>query len=281
MQGWGFFDGPTDAATIATMKSWGVNAVRIPMNEDCWLAINGTPAARSGVAYQTAIADYVQRLHDQGMYVILDLHWSHQGATLATGQNNMADKDHSVAFWSEVAAAYRADTMALFDLYNEPHDITWSVWKNGDSVYAGMDELIAAIRGTGATNWVIASGLAYGNDDSQWLANRPVDPAGKLAAGAHIYSFNACVTAACWSARFAPIAAQVPFYITEMGEDDCTAAFVTRVFEWSDANGIDGYAPWAWNSAYSCAGGPSLISANDGSPTAYGAGVRSYYLAHK
>ena len=45
-EGWGFFDGPTDdPASIAAMKSWHVNAVRLPMNEDCWLGINGVNAA--------------------------------------------------------------------------------------------------------------------------------------------------------------------------------------------------------------------------------------------
>src|ERR1700682_4313963 len=28
---------PADARTIAAMRSWQVNAVRLPINEDCWL----------------------------------------------------------------------------------------------------------------------------------------------------------------------------------------------------------------------------------------------------
>jgi endoglucanase len=28
-QGWGFWDGPVDTASIRTMKSWGINAVRV------------------------------------------------------------------------------------------------------------------------------------------------------------------------------------------------------------------------------------------------------------
>src|SRR5438309_498026 len=41
VQGWGMSDGPRDAASIQAMKAWGINAVRLSMNEDCWLAING------------------------------------------------------------------------------------------------------------------------------------------------------------------------------------------------------------------------------------------------
>ncbi|MGH7298416.1 MAG: glycoside hydrolase family 5 protein, partial [Polyangiaceae bacterium] len=36
-----FFDGPVDQTAIDAMKAWHVNAVRVPLNEDCWLGING------------------------------------------------------------------------------------------------------------------------------------------------------------------------------------------------------------------------------------------------
>ena len=36
VQGNGIFDGPNDQASITAMKSWGVNAVRVPLNEACW-----------------------------------------------------------------------------------------------------------------------------------------------------------------------------------------------------------------------------------------------------
>src|SRR2546422_103719 len=79
MDGKGPFDGPSDAASIAVMASWHINTVRVPLNEDCWLGINGAPAAFSGAAYRDAIVAYVRRLHDAGLYAIVDLHWSAQG----------------------------------------------------------------------------------------------------------------------------------------------------------------------------------------------------------
>ncbi len=54
-QGWGMFDGPTDDASVSAITAWGVNTVRVPLNEDCWLGINGVNSAFAGVAYQTAI----------------------------------------------------------------------------------------------------------------------------------------------------------------------------------------------------------------------------------
>jgi endoglucanase len=280
IQGWGFFDGPTDDASVTTMKTWNINAVRLPLNEDCWLGINNSPAAYSGPNYRAAVARYVSTLNAQGVYVILDLHWSAPGGTLATGQNNMADKDHSPAFWSSVATTFRDNAMVLFDLYNEPHGISWSVWKSGDATYAGMDQLISAIRSAGAMNWVIASGLEWGNDMRGWLANQPTDPTGHLAAGIHVYNFNRCVTATCWNAEVKPVLQSRPLVITEMGENDCAAAFVSSLFSWADANGVSGYSPWSWNTSMSCAGGPGLITDNSGNPTPYGRGVKDWYTTH-
>ncbi|HLB75630.1 MAG TPA: glycoside hydrolase family 5 protein, partial [Candidatus Dormibacteraeota bacterium] len=68
MDGRGTFDGPDDAASIAAMAAWHINAVRIPLNEDCWLGINGAPAASSDANYREAIVTYVGRLHDAGLF---------------------------------------------------------------------------------------------------------------------------------------------------------------------------------------------------------------------
>jgi hypothetical protein len=45
-----------DAASAAAITSWHMNAVRIPLNEDCWLDIDGAPAALSGASYSMLTA---------------------------------------------------------------------------------------------------------------------------------------------------------------------------------------------------------------------------------
>src|SRR5437867_1837234 len=42
--GWGIFDGPADAAEVLAMRAWNINAVRVVLNESCWLGISGVPA---------------------------------------------------------------------------------------------------------------------------------------------------------------------------------------------------------------------------------------------
>ena len=77
IQGWGFFDSPhperiDDPAMIAAMRTWDINAVRVPLNEDCWLGVN-TPAGRGGAPYRQIVEEYVRALHAAGLYVVLDL----------------------------------------------------------------------------------------------------------------------------------------------------------------------------------------------------------------
>jgi hypothetical protein len=281
-QGWGIFDGATDDPSITAITSWGANAVRVPLNEDCWLGINGVNPAYAGINYQSAIRAFVNRLQAHGLDVILDLHWGAAGSQLALGQEQAPDADHAPAFWSSVASQYKGVSGVAFDLFNEPHDISWSCWLNGCTTSAGwkatgQQQLLDAVRGAGATQPVIVEGLAWGGDLSAWLANKPSDPAAQLAAGWHIYNFSGCNTTSCWDSTVAPVAQQVPVAATEVGENDCAGGFLNTLLPWADSHQV-GYLAWAWNAA-SCGGGPSLISDYSGTPTAYGAAFRGHISA--
>ena len=119
------------------MAAWLINAVRVPLNEDCWLGINGVNPAYAGANYQSGDPRFVTRLQAHGLNVILDLHWGAPGTQLALGQELAPDADHSPAFWASVAAAYNTSTGVAFDLFNEPHDISWSCWLNGCAMSGG------------------------------------------------------------------------------------------------------------------------------------------------
>jgi endoglucanase len=283
-QGWGIFDGPTDATSVAAMAAWHINAVRVPLNEDCWLAVNGVAANLSGTAYRSAIASYVAALHNAGLIVILDLHWNAPGTTPAaqTGQQVMADADHSPAFWASVSSYFKNDPAVVFDLYNEPHDISWSCWRDGCRTSggwqtAGMQQLVNAVRSSGATQPVMLGGLGWSSDLSQWLTYRPTDSANQEAASFHVYNFSGCNTASCWAATVAPVAAAVAVVTGEIGENDCASSFITGYMAWADAQGVS-YLGWTWDT-WDCSSGPALITAYDGTATAFGAGYRDHLAA--
>src|SRR3954447_15861695 len=70
-QGWGIFDGDSDLASVQAIASWRVNYVRVLINEDCWLNINGIDPLYAGANYQNAITGYVNLLNANGIYVEL------------------------------------------------------------------------------------------------------------------------------------------------------------------------------------------------------------------
>jgi hypothetical protein len=290
IQGWGLFDGPSDAASVAAIASWDVNAVRVPLNEDCWLGINGVSSSYGGAAYQQAIVNYVNLLNQNGMYAILDLHWSAPGTTAATGQQPMPDQDHSPAFWTSVAQTFKSNPAVLFDLYNEPYpdsntDTTsaWTCWENGGScsgvsyTAAGMQELVNTVRATGATNVIMLGGIQYAGTLDHWGTYKPTDPDGQLAASFHDYNFGGCVTTSCWNSTLAAIG-NVPLVTGEIGETDGTASFIDSYMNWADANGVS-YLAWTWDT-WGCGSPISLITSYSGSPcVSYGSGYQQHLAA--
>jgi endoglucanase len=205
-----------DAADAAAIASWGINTVRVPLNEGCWLGRDGLPAKRlTAGGYRRAVVDWVNVLNARGLAVILDLHWSGPPGTAADQQRGMADSQ-SPTFWSSVASAFKGYSGVMFDAFNEPYsidaqvkdgypppgvklDMTWPCWRDGgcrmptqsDAVLKadppvpfngraytvfGMQSLVNAIRNAGAKQPILLGGLDYSNDLRQWLAFRPTNP---------------------------------------------------------------------------------------------------------
>jgi len=272
--GWGFVDGPVDDAAVEAIVSWNPNTVRVPMNQQCWLGYGETTPEWTGENYRAFIEEWVTKLTDAGVYVVLDLHWSSPGTTPAEGQQKMADADHSPDFWTSVAERFKDNPAVLYDLYNEPHDITDECWRDGCIVdgweAAGMQDLLDAVRATGATQPVIVTCNWWGNGCGGWLDFQPIDPLGNVVASVHVYETTGCNTQACWESDVAPIAAEVPTVYGEFGENDCNHNFSDDLAGWADDQGI-GWLAWSW---YPSCDMPGLITDWDGTPSGYGLGIQ-------
>jgi hypothetical protein len=113
--------------------------------------------------------------------------------------------DRSVEFWEDVAKAFANHSAVLFDLYNEPHDVTWEIWRNGGQVIEnnksapdgkleyhtpGMQKLLEVCRAQGAKNVVVAGGLDWAYDLRGIVEGYALDdPKGNgVAYDTHIYS---------------------------------------------------------------------------------------------
>ena len=262
-----------DPRTTAAMRSWHLNAVRIPLNEDCWLGINGVEIG--GAAYQGPVVRMVRDYAAAGFYVIVDLHWSAPGSHRALAQNPAPDEDHSPAFWKSVAETFRGDDRVVFDLFNEPYfdwiaagsDEWRCLWDGcqmtefvtGGSPYtvsekwssAGFTQLISVIRGAGARNLILAAGANWARDLSGWLQYRPADS--NLAASWHAYtsanptSLSECAQPSCWNTVVARVGRTVPVVVGETGDStNGRLTFLPMFIPWADSHDL-GYLAWTWN----------------------------------
>lgn len=284
IQGWGIWDGPSDDAMIAAIASWHANTVRVLLNEDCWLGINGVQSQYGGAVYQKAIGDFIAKLAAHGLYAEVSLIWTAPGQTQATDQSPMPDADHSLALWSSLASSLKNTPTVIFGAYGEPHDIDWLCWRDGGSACsvgyraAGMQSIVNAIRGAGARQPITVSGIDWANNLSQWLQYRPSDPLGQLVAEFHQYGDNTCNDATCWNAQLAPVAAQAPLLTSELGESvdgTCSSQFINSYMSWADAHGV-GYLGWTWDTWGNC---ESLITDFNGTPTqGFGQGFKAHLM---
>ena len=293
------FDGPSDQGSVSAMKTWRINTVRVPLNESCWLGVG--KLRRHARAYRRAIVRYVRLLRRNGLYVILDEHFSAPGRRIARDLLAMPTLT-TVRFWRSVARRYRRSNGVLFDLYNEPHDVSWRCWLHGCRVSrrranpsgrtypayraVGMRRLLGAVRGTGARQIVMLGGLKYSRDLSHWLRYRPRDRARQLVASMHTYGpATAPLAAVCFGAcrdTLIQVKRRVPVVAGEIGEYDCAHGYIDDFMGFADSNGIS-YLAWAWDAvapgSWQCDTGPALINNYNGAPTNYGVGFRDHVLS--
>lgn len=254
------FAGPADASVVDGMAKWGINAIRLPMNEDCWLGVNG--AKVSGTAYRNRFVEFVELLLSRGFVVVLDLHWTSTTSALAKGQDLFMSPD-SVKFWASVAAhpPLRNRAGVVFELFNEPHDsgsdkLSPGCFLEGTGCrFAGYNQAVRAIRTTAnATNMVLFAGKNW-NFDLGWLMeNFPTDPLGNCAASWHPYEFK-CRYFDCQNDTVA-LTAKYPIFVTEWApgypqsnkSPPVPDKYSSGVLQWADANPATVMLfPWVWN----------------------------------
>jgi hypothetical protein len=275
-----FLTGDTDASGAVRLADppvddvyvWGANALRIQLNQEYWLS--DCPVLLSyarTTSYRAAVADAVARLTGRGVRVFLSLLATERGA--ATGcaaatrpwLKEMAD-ERSPTFWSSVASTFASNPLVVFDLYNEPHDITKDVWLRGGTVpytsrsdsgrpsaqsfvAVGMQSLYDAVRSTGASNLISISGPNWATDPRVFL-ELPVDGYG-IVVGTHAY----CNSCPAWAPRLNPkmdtsndpsVLARFPFLITEAGWLGPPDGRYTRaLIDWAASRGV-GYLMYAY-----------------------------------
>ena len=284
VQGWGIFDGPSDQAMVTGLKSWNVNFVRVPLNETCWLGINGVSPAYSGQNYINAITNFVSLLNANGIYVELSLMWAAPGTYQGTYQPHAPNADHSPTMWASMAATFASNPAVILSPWGET-TVNPDCFLNGgycEATYgpnnatyntAGMQQAVTVMRNAGYAGIISIPGVDYANNLTYWLSHRPADPLGQLIAEAHIYGNSVCGAqnvGECLTRTIAPVAEVVPVIFAEAGEtydnSSCTGGNMRVILPWADARNV-GYAAWTWNTWNTCL---SLITDFNGTVRASG-----------
>jgi hypothetical protein len=254
-----------------TMASWGSNVVRIALNQGFWLEGSSVYAPQ----YKSTIDQNIQWAQDAGLDVIVDLHWSDKGNFAnKPDQQRMADTN-SVAFWKSVATRYKDNGRILYELYNEPRDISWEVWQNGGDSgdgfqVVGMQELYDTVRATGADNLVIIGGLRWAYDLSGVPTHRIAGY--NIVYASHVYDYGD-KQPSMWEADWGFLTASDPVFVTEFGSSaNCSGNYSQQLIDYVETRKVS-WAAWAWYP-----GGcdfPALIDNWAGTPTAAGQVVKA------
>jgi hypothetical protein len=216
------------------IRDWHVNIIRLPLSQDRWFGY-GPEQTDGGQAYHALVRQIVDRCATNQCYIILDLHWSdcnEWGRNI--GQHSMPDTN-SVVFWRDFAPRFANHPAVLYDLYNEPHDVSWDVWLKGGLITdkpngrlakeppktfqaVGMQTLLETVRATGAKNVVVAGGLDWAYDFSGILEGcRLADPNGNGVIYANHCYDNKHESVDGWVSRMEAASSKLPVIVSEFG----------------------------------------------------------------
>lgn len=208
------------------VDDWKANAIRLPVNDRLWFGQGKAPATSNDAeAYRRIVDDAVKLAAARGAYIILDLH------------RFKAPEPGAVDFWSDAATRYKNNPAVLFDLFNEPHGISWEIWRNGGPVSVkqkdnpepriyespGMQRLVETVRETGARNIVIAGGLSYAFNLSGILEGYALeDKTGNgIMYATHFYNWHRG-----WEKNFLALVEKYPILVGEFGADTNKMSFI-------------------------------------------------------
>lgn len=183
------------------VQSLGANVVRIPVHPERWY--------RDADYLWRYLRPAVRWAGELGMYVIIDLHYI--GNISSGAGEHMPDIPVDAAtlsrdFWQLTARYFKDTPHVLFEIFNEPAEISEAAWR------PAAQELVDVIRAQGAVQPVIVSGLEWTSNLRMYL-QQPIQDRNAVYA-AHIYPQH---SSRLWSVWFGDLAQQAPVIISEWG----------------------------------------------------------------
>jgi len=182
----------------------GANVIRVPVHPELW--INNSDYLLS---YLEPIVAWAGEL---GMYVVIDWHYIGNiitGAGEKMPQLKVAPKELTMRFWKQTAFYFRKTPHVIFEIYNEPAEISEIAWQ------IEATKIVKEIRKISTQQLILVSGINY-SIDLNWIEKNPVREQ-NLAYVAHIFPDRNHNQATYWDWSFGKIAKNYPIVITEWG----------------------------------------------------------------
>ncbi|MFC1714175.1 cellulase family glycosylhydrolase [Candidatus Poribacteria bacterium] len=205
------------------IHDWNSNTIRLPLSQERWFG-EAEGQRYGGQLYRLIVDEVVRYISENGCYVILELQALGIGPSGKEIYTMMPDMK-SVEFWRDLATHYANDPAALFELYNEVHDVSWDVWKFGGWVTeneityeaSGMQELLNVVRSTEARNIAVVGGLDWAYDLRGIPEYALEDPYGNVMYATHIYPWKG--KEKDWNENIGHVIGKYPILVGEVGSE--------------------------------------------------------------
>lgn len=217
--------GLTAAEADCIVKGWRSNIVRLPFVQS--LVLSG-----DGRDYVAELQEMVEMFATRGAYSILDLQWLDRDKVWGPGDNRVPPQpDEGTLFcWELLSHSFRGVPHVIFDLFNEPHDISLTQWLGWAS------RITERIRAIDPDRVVMVGGLDWAYD-----LRDIVIPFANVIYSTHVYANKR----PGWSAAFGEIALTRPVFAGEWGGEAKDLAWGRRLAAYFRELGI-GWTAWSW-----------------------------------
>jgi len=246
----GAYPDVTKDQIIRFRNDWHITILRLPLLTSdcncpraiCW-TINNIAINAANKAYITAADSIIKWCRDNHIYVLFD-GW-HEG-----GQGNTVGNFKStVAAWSLMADRYKNQDHIIWEIFNEPHNVSWSAW------VPMAQQLVDTIRARNPVSKAIVVGTA--NWDQQADVNTLKINREKIIYSWHPYSgIYGSDGATTWESHFGFIMTSgiAPVMNTEWGGGDANT-YGTQLIQYMKDKGMS-WTGWCYSSDW----GPAMLS---------------------
>ena len=195
LQSWVLYTKSAEAE-IRAAKSWNVNLVRLQIVQDKMV---GAAGVSFSPGYMNAVRTIVQYALQHGLFVVLN---AQTELSLGFVHDEAMPTIATYAFWRRMITLYGHNPRVAFDLFNEPRDTGWGLWR------ADFQPLVNYVRAHGSLNQLWVEGINWGST----LQGVPV-----LRGQGIVYSYHhpgspwpwqTPVTVATWDQAFGDLAAR-------------------------------------------------------------------------